>query len=75
MAQFLPPEHVRQVNKLEWPNEIMRATEDGKSKSHEIRESYVIHIYITSLYMECLCRLTTYIVRKIATPNRNYYFQ
>ena len=20
MAHFLPPEHVRQVNKLEWPN-------------------------------------------------------
>ena len=22
MAHFLPPEHVRQVNKLEWPNQI-----------------------------------------------------
>ena len=22
MAHFLPPEHVRQVNKLEWPNTV-----------------------------------------------------
>ena len=24
MAHFLPPEHVRQVNKLEWPKQCMQ---------------------------------------------------
>ena len=26
MAHFLPPEHVRQVNKLEWPHHNMQVT-------------------------------------------------
>ena len=26
MAHFLPPEHVRQVNKLEWPDILMKVT-------------------------------------------------
>ena len=29
MAHFLPPEHVRQVNKLEWPN-IPQARDPGR---------------------------------------------
>ena len=33
MAHFLPPEHVRQVNKLEWPNEKISAN-DGAPRLH-----------------------------------------
>ena len=29
MAHFLPPEHVRQVNKLEWPKGIVKVSMIG----------------------------------------------
>ena len=28
MAHFLPPEHVRQVNKLEWPHAYIKKLKD-----------------------------------------------
>ena len=29
MAHFLPPEHVRQVNKLEWPKRTSKSLTEG----------------------------------------------
>ena len=39
MAHFLPPEHVRQVNKLEWPNEETEAVNSVCSHFSAILQS------------------------------------
>ena len=35
MAHFLPPEHVRQVNKLEWPYHSKKLTREGYRQIHD----------------------------------------
>ena len=53
MAHFLPPEHVSQVIKLEWPYTILLNTENLYTAKFGF--IYIIHIYIYICIYVCVC--------------------